>query len=157
MKQGSLFPMPNLNQLFAPVPGRRKSKRPLSSRRPIHLILKADPGLRRHERGICRLVFRRAEQTGVKVFRMVVSSDHIRCVVKTHSRRAYNSFIRSISGLISKIFRIKWRHRPATRLASWGKDFRGLLDYLKLNEWEALGYLEYQPLRTRALPEWLKL
>ncbi|MGE4133460.1 MAG: hypothetical protein AB7F86_17595 [Bdellovibrionales bacterium] len=29
--------------------------------------------------------------------------------------------------------------------------------YLYLNEWEALGYIDYQPERTRNLPEWLKL
>lgn len=157
MKQASLFPMPNLTKLFSPTTGRRKTQRPLSSRRPIHLIFKADHGLRRHERGICRLMYARAEKSGLRIYRLVIGSDHIHCLVKIHSRRAYNSFIRAITGMMSLDFKIKWRHRPASRIASWGKDFKRLLSYLKLNEWEALGHLEYQPERTRRLPEWLRL
>lgn len=157
MKQMSFIPMPNLSKIFAPSLGRRKTQRPLSSRRPIHLILKADHGLRRHERAICRLIFARAEKAGVRIYRLVINSDHIHCLVKIHSRRAYNSFIRSITGRISKVFKTKWRHRPVTRLANWGKDFKRLVQYLKLNEWEALGYLDYHVDRTRRLPGWLRL
>lgn len=149
--------MPNLSKLFLLSRGRRKAQRPLSIRRPIHLILKAESGLRKYERRITRLTFTHAEKSGVRIYRMVVNSDHIHCLVKIHSRRAYNSFIRAITGMMSLVFKIKWHHRPATRIASWGKDFKRLLSYLKLNEWEALGHLEYQPERTRRLPEWLRL
>lgn len=158
MKKQTLFPMKNTYRLFVPKKGKRKTARPLSSKHAIHLILKAsERNLRKYERAIVRDWNQFASRFGIRNYGIVVSSDHIHSVIKIHSRRLYRKFITALTGLLSRVFQIKWATLPATRIATWGRDFKRLLSYLKLNEWEALGFIDYQPSRTRRLPEWLKL
>lgn len=98
-----------------------------------------------------------ARRFGVTNYGLVVNTDHIHAVIRIHSRRLYRKFITALTGYLARIFQIKWATLPATRIATWGRDFKRLICYLKLNEWEALGFIEYQPSRTRRLPGWLKL
>ena len=43
-----------------------------------------------------------------------------------------------------------WTQRPFTRIVSWGRDFDSVLDYLKLNTLEALGFISRK--HAHALP-----
>jgi REP element-mobilizing transposase RayT len=158
MRQQTLFSMKNTLALFVPEKGRRKSARPLSTRHTIHLILKSKGRtLRKQERAIIRNWKTFGSQFGVRTYGLVVNTDHIHGAIRIHSRDLYRKFITALTGLLSRILQIKWATLPATRIVVWGNDFKRLLKYIKLNEWEALGYINYQPLRTRRLPEWLKL
>ncbi|MGE4130428.1 MAG: transposase [Bdellovibrionales bacterium] len=158
MKQQTLFEMNNLKNLFIPKKGKRKSARPLSRKHPIHLVMKSSRhNLRRNERGLHEQWSRLAKRWGIKTYRLVVASDHLHVVVKIQSRECYRKFISGFTGLVSRRFQIQWKTKPATRLVEWGRAFKTLIKYIQLNEWEALGYIEYQPERTRNLPAWLKL
>ena len=152
-KQLSLFPMANPHAAFKIENGRRKSARPLSSRQPIHLILKAGHTIRQHESKLVSLWHKLGAKMGLKTYGLVVAHDHVHGVIKIHNRKAYHRFIRALTGLLSLIFKIQWRHRPVTRLATWGQDFKRLRVYLKLNKLEASGGIPYQPKRTRGLSE----
>jgi REP element-mobilizing transposase RayT len=94
---------------------------------------------------------------GIKMYSLVVGHDHIHAVIRIHSSDLFTQFIRAVSGTLARTLKIKWLNRPATRIAHWGRDFRRLLKYLTLNLFEAEGFLEYRPARTRRLPHWLKL
>ena len=158
MNQLLLLDHNNPFKLFAPQQGRRKSKRPLSSRHPIHIILKSrSPDLKRMERAVLKWWNRFSVQFGVKCYRIVVNRDHIHALVRLHSPRLFIGFLRAVTGTIARGLRVKWRERPATRIATWGRDFKRLVKYLKLNFLEANGFIDYQPERTRRLPHWLKL
>jgi hypothetical protein len=42
-----------------------------------------------------------------------------------------------------------WSKRPFTRIVEWGRDFRGVLEYLTQNTLEALGFIPYQSRKSR--------
>ncbi|MGE4132694.1 MAG: transposase [Bdellovibrionales bacterium] len=158
MKQQNLFDMPNLDKPFSVKTGSRRIQRPLSTRRPVHLILKAEqPLLRKNQNLISHHWNRLGQRQGVKTYHMAIERDHIHAIVRLHSRETYQKFIRSFCGLSARLLKIKWRHRPTTRIAHWGKDYQRLAGYVRLNEWEAAGYIKYEAERTRNLPEWLKV
>ena len=158
MNQLLLLDHNNPFKLFAPQRGRRKGKRPLSSRHPIHIILKSKScDLKRKEREILRWWAIFGSKFGVKSYQIVVNLDHVHAIVRLHSPRLFTPFIRALAGTIARCLKVKWRGRPATRIATWGRDFKRLVKYLKLNFLEANGFLDYEPARTRRLPHWLKL
>ncbi|MGE4130718.1 MAG: hypothetical protein AB7F86_03725 [Bdellovibrionales bacterium] len=157
-KQLGLFEMKNFKSLFVPTKGKRKVERPLSRRHPMHLILKSKRhDLRKNERAIQEQWSILGRRLGIKTYRLVVVSDHIHAVVVIQSRACYRKFVSGFTGWLARRFQIQFRTSPATRIVEWGRAFKTLLKYVKLNEWEALGYIDYQPMRTRNLPEWMKL
>ncbi|MGE4133461.1 MAG: hypothetical protein AB7F86_17600 [Bdellovibrionales bacterium] len=157
-KQLNMFEMKNLKSLFIPQRGRRKTQRPLSRRHPLHLILKSKHhDLQKNERAIHRQWHRLGNRLGLKTYRLVVVSDHIHAVVVIQSRDCYRKFISGLTGYLARRLQVKFKTSPASRIVEWGRAFKTLLKYVQLNEWEALGYIDYQPERTRNLPEWLKL
>ncbi|MGE4132842.1 MAG: transposase [Bdellovibrionales bacterium] len=147
-----------VGKVFQLKPGTRKGKRPLSTRLPIHLIMKTN----RHDlcssrRLVCAEWNRFAKRFGIKTYRLVVAGDHIHAVVRLHQIRSYAPFVQAIAGTLARRLNFKWLHRPVTRIANWGRDFKRLCQYVKLNWLEANGLIEYQPRRTRELPDWVKL
>lgn len=159
MKQLTFFSMPkHIGKLFIPTKGRRKSRRPLSTRHPIHLVMHADSSeLRKREREFQRHWHRFARQFGVNTYRLVMNSNHVHAVIRLHELKSYSRFIQALTGTLARKFALRWRERPVTRLVNWGKDFKRLCQYVKLNFLEANSFLAYQSQRTRRLPDWVKL
>ncbi|MGE4132470.1 MAG: transposase [Bdellovibrionales bacterium] len=161
MKQLSLIPNAShsfIGKVFCPTKGQRKARRPLSTQHPIHLILRTKRfDLRRQKRSVCTEWHRFAKRFGMKTHRLVVAGDHIHAIVQLHSLKSFAPFVQAVTGTLARRFNFKWLCRPTTRIASWGRDFKRLCQYVKLNWLEANGLIEYQPKRTRALPDWVKL
>lgn len=155
MKQLSLIPAQqpvhggDLNQ------GTRKTLRPLARRRPIHLILKSKVAFEKSNGVLVLAEAKRfSEKFGLKLIDHAFGEDHLHLVLTIPSRRDYNSFIRSLSGLLARKYgKGIWSSLPYTRVAHWGKDFRGLLKYLELNRLEASGDMPYS--QRTWVPEWL--
>lgn len=157
-EQLTMLKMVNLKDVFTFKKGQRKSARPLSRNHAIHLILKScRHDLSKNQRSIQDQWSYLGKKLGIRTYRLVVVSDHIHAVVMIQSRECYRKFIRGFTGWSSRRFQIKWKSSPLTRIVEWGRAFKTLLKYITLNEWEAWGYIDYQPERTRNLPEWLKL
>jgi REP element-mobilizing transposase RayT len=38
-----------------------------------------------------------------------------------------------------------WSQRPYTRIATWGREWRNLVNYFRLNNLEAIGFVNHQP------------
>jgi hypothetical protein len=140
--------------------GNAKEKRPVSIKKAMHLVVRSSRArgplsLLRKEQRIQEIVGRFATRFGVKVYRLANGGDHLHLTVLPRSRKAFNSFIRSITGLIARLvlgaergnakgLRF-WDNRPYTKIVEWGREFRAVSQYLLQNTLEALGFIKYQP------------
>lgn len=132
------------------IKGQRISTRPLSNQKPIHLILKSNPefNLRKHQKTVDSLSSQYAQKNNIKIYSSSVQRDHIHYCLRISSKEEYKKFIRSLTGMLSrKIGKGLWKHRPFTRIGSWGRDFKGIQKYIEQNEMEAQGTIPYQPRR----------
>ncbi len=136
--------------------GNAKGPRPLSSKEPLHLVLKANRGFGArsmlhpdHVKKVNACVRRQAEATGIRLYHFVNVGNHLHLVVRIHDRKRFRAFIRAISGLIARqVLGAErgpansekesgagyWIQRPFTRVASWGRDYKGLGQYMLKNQ-----------------------
>lgn len=143
--------------------GNPREKRPLSTKLPIHLVLKSRRAV--GERSFLRkktvdkiksLIDRHASANGVKVYRYANAGNHLHLVVRITNRDRFSRFLRVVSGLIARLVlnaqkgeaklsaKSKfWDARPFTRVADWGRSYKRLCDYLTLNTFEALGFIKH--------------
>ncbi len=135
-----------------------KGKRTFSSKKPIHLILKSKHAshdwsffYKSNKAAIDNCIRKQAKLNGVRIYGLQIMWNHIHLNLLFPSRLAYNRFIRSISGLISRIvmgcergrqaiINKFWEARPYTVIVSCGRQWSNLKNYFKLNQLEAFGF-----------------
>lgn len=144
------------------IKGNAREARPLSTRRPLHLVMRSTLAKgeksflnRRHDRAIRNLIVGAGRKAGVKIYRFANSGNHLHLVILPSSRAAYLRFIRSISGRIARRILgaekgraqgVKfWDALPFTRILEWGRDYTRACAYLRQNTLEALGFITYRP------------
>jgi len=88
--------------------GRRRSQRPLSTKEPIHIVLRSSWArgpfsflLTKNKKTIERLIDFNAKDYGIKVYRKAIVGNHFHLVIQTPSRKAYNRFIRVLSSQVA--------------------------------------------------------
>jgi REP element-mobilizing transposase RayT len=151
MKQKTLFKVSDYNSEFGGtlLAGKRKSRRPFSSRNAMKLVLRADikesGSLLKHRLKIESELNKLAEKFGIKIYEKALVSNHIHMTAHFFSRGSYNKFIRAFTGTASKSLRIKWPLRPWTRILSWGRALKTAIQYTKQNHLEAIQAIPYQP------------
>ncbi len=147
MKQYSLFKIPLPVHGGELSLGKRKTRRVLSNKKPIHLNLKANRNvLYKNKAFIQATTHHLSKKYDVKIYDLVINYDHIHKVIKIEDRRTYLAFIRALTGILAKkIGKGLWKFIPFTRVANWGKDYRGLLRYLQQNREEISGQRAYKP------------
>jgi REP element-mobilizing transposase RayT len=143
-----------------------KSKRPISSKLPIHLVLRTDGrkfSMRKPKAFILidKIVYRTAEKYGVKIYEFANVGNHLHALIKLRHIRDWAGFIRELSGRISQEMQnLKgpqkgekfWSFRPFTRVvASWRKAYRDCRDYVILNRLEGGGHINRR--ETKRLSE----
>lgn len=127
--------------------GKRKSKRPISTKKPMHLVLKSEKAKGRFafapsDQRIKMLAVKMAKKFGVKLYTCALNWSHTHLVIKVASRRQYNSFIRALTGaMVLKLKAPKgfFTVRPFTKIGTWGRQFRNWLEYASENEMQAWG------------------
>lgn len=134
-----------------------KNKRPISTTKAIHLVLKSQYAGGRYSmlqpynaKKIESVILFHAKHWGIKIYHYVNVGNHLHLVIKLHNRRSFNPFIRVITGLIARHILnaergsakdIKfWVARPFTRLISWGQDYLNINNYMKKNKSQAKEY-----------------
>ena len=152
--------------------GNAREQRPISVKRPIHLVMKSSLARgensflsKKRARRIQDLVHLQGQLCGVKVYRFANSGNHLHLVIKPVSKRAFQTYIRATSGLIARITlgaekgKAKglkfWDARPFTRIVEWGQDYQNVCNYVLQNTLEAIGFIAYQPRgrkKARAAP-----
>jgi REP element-mobilizing transposase RayT len=133
--------------------GKRKTKRPLSTKKPMHVVIKS-AGLVfavrtwRHREALQKASIK----YGVKVYGSVFNGNHVHMVVMFSAREHYVAFVRDLTSAFARIVdRVGvFLQRPFTRIVDWGRDFRNMASYLELNRIEATLNVD------RATARWLK-
>lgn len=162
MKAQSIFKIfdQNVKKSFggALLKGNPRSKRPISTRKPMHLVMRSSfaKGSFSMQQTMNRKRIQIALQSlskslGVRVYRFANSGNHLHMLIYTSSRQAYINFIRALSGIIARIVLNAergsasmidrfWDARPFTRVVEWGREFSVVRNYIDLNKLEAIGF-----------------
>lgn len=133
-----------------------KTKRPLDSKFPLHLVLRARQNCLRQPKVFARvneIVERTAEKHGITVYKYANVGDHIHLLLRLLHKRNWNAFIRELTGRVAQLVgesgKAFWLYRPFTRLVrGWQQAFRIAKDYVSLNQLEAAGLVSRQQIKT---------
>ncbi len=134
--------------------GNPKSKRPLATTLPIHLILRAAQGGLRLPKTfgkVTEIIDGTTKKYGVRIYQSANAGNHIHLVIKISNLKLWPAFIRELSGRIAQVVGELiglakgakfWLFRPFTRIVrSWQKAFKAVKEYVYLNQLEANGFI----------------
>jgi hypothetical protein len=132
--------------------GRRKLARPVSTRRPMHVVLSSHQArgswsLRRHERKVLEVLRTFAQRHGVRVYEFANVGSHLHLLVRARRRDAFQAFLRSFAGIVARAVTGARRGSPCkhgpfwsalawSRVVTWGRDYAGVRHYLFRNQIE---------------------
>ncbi len=160
--------------------GKRRKRRPLSVKNPLHLVLRSDfaygtRSLLRHRPLIEKVIAKAKKRFAIRVYEMAIVSNHIHMMVKGCSRQDLQNFFRVVAGHIAQELlrqfpllpseRIKrggasktrekenrfWQTRIYSRIVSWGREYTNVKEYVVQNALEALGLIPYKNRAQRSL------
>jgi REP element-mobilizing transposase RayT len=138
--------------------GNPKTARPLDSKLPLHLTLRARKSVLRLPKTF-KLVQDQIEKTakkyGVQVFEKANVGNHLHMVIKVNPK-LWARFIRELTGRIAQILKDMgmvegglWLYRPHTRIVrGWRKPFKLAIEYVRLNQLEAWGFISRKETKT---------
>jgi len=139
--------------------GKRKSTRPLSTKDPIFMTLKSthtsffNPSTRSLE----RVIREHAAKYQIKIHEFSLNWNHIHFAISIPSKENYLAFIRTLTAeivrLLSKALGKNLKGlfdlRPHTRIVSWGRELKSVIDYIILNQMEAWGLIRRDKTRGK--------
>jgi REP element-mobilizing transposase RayT len=133
--------------------GRRKLERPVSTRRPMHVVLQSDRArgawsMRKHERGVREALRACVSRSGVRVYEFANVGSHLHLLVRARRREAFQRFLRTFAGIVARVVTGARRGRPLrggpfwstlawSRVVAWGRDYWGMRNYIFRNRIEA--------------------
>lgn len=129
-----------------------KGRRPLSTKLPIHLTLRARRSVLRLPKTykfVSQEIERVAKKHGLKIYRIANVGNHLHILLRLGKISSWARFIRELTGRIAQGLmalgvKLKdfWMYRPHTRvIAGWGRAFKTVCDYIQLNQWEGRGVI----------------
>jgi len=140
-----------------------KTKRPLHSKFPMHVILKGRKGILRNPKVYVKVnaAFTKLNQKyGHRMYDYSNNGNHIHASLKLSNIHNWTAYIRELSSAIVRVLRAAklldpnekfWLYRPYTRIVrGWKKAFLALKQYIRLNKLEA----EYHLTRDEA--QWVR-
>lgn len=135
--------------------GNPKKKRPLDAKWPIHLTLRAQKSVLRLPQyfgKVEKIIKETARKHGVKIYKEANVGNHLHVALKISRVKDWAGFIRELTGRIALACKGRqgfWLYRPHTRIVrGWKKAFRAVLDYIYLNQLEAVGQISRKEIRT---------
>ncbi len=141
--------------------GHPKRGRPLESKLPIHVVLRATRGGMRLPKSYATvngIVNQTAKKYGVTVYKFANVGNHLHLLIKLPKVQRWAGFIRELTGRIAQFMRESvgvpsdesfWRFRPYTRIIrGWKQAFRTILEYIHLNHLEAEGFISRKETKT---------
>ena len=158
-KQGSFFNSSGVFKLSHGGELRKKKKgrgfRPLSTKEPLHLVLKVaqyrmrSKSLRAPQnfKLVLEIISKYARYFAVKIEQISVQNDHIHLLIRTSRRKHFQHFFRVVAGQIAQRFeqtgllaevRVTdtpklWKYRPFSRVVKGWKSYKVVRDYIQLN------------------------
>ena len=145
---------------------KNRKQRPVSSKDPMHLVLRSSMakgvmgfGPSKNVVRVREIVDQHCSRYGVKLIQFSNNFNHLHLMVKFPSRAVYLRFIRSITGALAlavtgasklKALGAKfWDFRPFTRVIRSLRGYQVARDYVTLNQLEALEILPKRSGRLR--------
>jgi REP element-mobilizing transposase RayT len=130
--------------------GERKLERPVSTRRPMHVVLtsrraRGPWSLRKHDRAVRDVLRRMARRFDVRVYDFANVGSHLHLVLRARRREGFQGFLRSFTGIVARRITGAERGRQRgrffdglawSRVVSWGRDYWGLRHYVFRNQIE---------------------
>jgi REP element-mobilizing transposase RayT len=130
---------------------RRKLERPVSTRRPMHVVLTSRHAsgawnLRKHDRAVRGALRAMARRFGVRIYDFANVGSHLHLLVRTRRREEFQGFLRSFAGIVARRVTGARRGQPVgrfftglawSRVVRWGRDYMGLRHYVFRNQIEA--------------------
>lgn len=154
-KQLSFLPKVDLLHGGEHRQGRRKIARPVDPKRLLHLVMRSSKArgqwsmLRpKHRRHVDEFVRKTADKYGVKIYRFANVGNHLHFLIRTPSKRAFQSFLRELAGGIAMLVTCArkshgvdgfWDALAFTRIVEWGRDHKNVVLYFVKNLFEAEG------------------
>lgn len=148
--------------------GKRKTRRAIALKRPMHVILKSDIArgalsllTKRNARYIAAVVPQLANGYGVNVYETGNSGNHLHLAVKGKGRRGFQNFLRVLgSKLAIHVTRARkgrasgkfWTQAIYTRIVEWGRAFATLKQYVAGNALTARGFDNSREVPSRMPP-----
>lgn len=139
----------------AVLKGNARSRRPLDTKLPLHLVLRADIQKSLSMRNprsfavVNRLVSGLCAKYGIRLYQYANVGNHLHLLLRVPNRRLWARFIRELTGRIAQVVqglrgRQKgtqfWLFKPFTRvIKGWGRAFKSIKDYVMYNDWEGDG------------------
>jgi REP element-mobilizing transposase RayT len=155
MKQLNLFKdSTKLNFGGDLLKGKRKSKRPLNPKLPVHLVLRADitkSGTLIQWQTLTKFQIQKwSKRFQITIQERAIVGNHIHLLIQIRTRECYNHFIRALCGALAQKTKLKWQTRPFTRIVKLGRDLQNVTKYIIQNQLEAWRIIPYQPRSTAA-------
>ena len=139
-----------------------KTRRPLDSKFPIHLVLRAEKSLMRLPKTFSltnMIVAEVSKKHGVTMYKYANVGNHLHLVITIPRRSSWSGYIRELTGKLAQRIKIStgaagkfWLVKPFTRIVrSWQKAFHVVIQYVVLNTMEAEGHItrkEAESLKT---------
>ena len=127
--------------------GQRKLDRPVSTKRPMHVVLASHRArgpwsLRKHDRAVREVLRRMARRFDVRMYDFANVGSHLHLVLRARRREGFQAFLRSFAGIVARRITGATRGRPSgrffdglawSRVVSWGRDYWGLRHYVFRN------------------------
>jgi REP element-mobilizing transposase RayT len=157
--QNSAFIKPKDSFGGAALKGNPRSARPLDSKLPVHLTLRAKKSVLRLPKTfglVENLIDQIAKKYGVKIFKRANVGNHLHMVIQVNTE-LWARFIRELTGRIAQAIKDLglaiesgfWLYRPHTRIVrGWKKTFQIALAYVELNQLEAAGHISRKETKT---------
>ena len=133
--------------------GRRKLERPVSVRRPMHVVLRSERArggwsMRKHQTKIREALRACRERSGVRIYEFANVGSHLHLLVRARRRESFQRFLRTFAGIVARIVTGARRGLPLrggtfwsalawSRVVSWGRDCYGVRHYIFRNRIEA--------------------
>ena len=137
---------------------KRKSKRPLNVKRPIHIVFRSTKAIHKfslfhpnNKANINALVYDLSLKYKIRIYNFVNSGNHLHLLIHSKDKLNLQNYFRELASKIALfIYSGKgkfWTSIVYTKLLSWGKQFKNVDHYLIQNELEVLKAIPYQSRR----------
>lgn len=152
--------------------GFRKNERPLSTKRPIHLVLKSDKAKGRYsflnfknKSQVEKLLKQKARQFGIKIQDFANVGNHLHLKIKITSRQSFQKFLKSTTTQIArKVTGAKkgrkfgrfWEGLAFTRILTSKKEELHLKGYIEANRREAAHSKKAREIYLGEFKKWVK-
>ena len=131
--------------------GKRKSRRPFSTKHPLLLTLKSQTSsyFNPTNWALEKLIKSQARKYKITIYKISLNWTHIHVLLKFPSKEAYLAFIRTVTARIIDLLEEKTKRSltglfdllPHTKILTWGRQFNIVKEYHDLNDQEARGMI----------------